>query len=202
MRPAVIICPMSHLPTAPAAPAARGPRTWWRGLAPRQRRALRTLLALAAIVVLVLGALLARFLSVENAERDDDIALVQAEARGDVAGMLDQLSGCRARPSCVAAVKADASNPRVRRAGAVKIVQLESKTAYALSGATGKTRLAWTVIGSPPVVQCVDVRRTGSFLSGVHVQLIGLSEPISGEATCSKRTQLEQEEEEATAVEQ
>jgi hypothetical protein len=189
-------------PTAAPAAGARGPREWWRGLPPRQRCVLRALLAVAVIVVLVVGALLARFLSAENAERDDDIALVQAEARGDVAGMLDRLSGCRASASCVAVVKADASNPRVRRTGAVKILQLESKTAYSLSGATGKTRLAWTVLGGLPVVQCVDVRRTGNFLSGIRVQLIGLSAPISGEGACSKRTQLEQQEEEAARLEQ
>jgi hypothetical protein len=188
--------------SAAAHVAARGPRAWWHGLPARTRRILRALFALALVVVLVVGALLARFLSVENAERDDDVALVQAEARGDVAGMLAQLAGCRASARCVAQVRADASDPRVRRAGAVKILQLESKTAYSLSGATGETRLAWTVLGDLPVVQCVDVRRTGSFLSGVHVQLIGLSAPISGEGICGKRTQLEAEEEEATRVEQ
>jgi hypothetical protein len=188
--------------TATGAAGASGPREWWRGLPPRQRRILRTLLAVGVVVVLVVGALLARFLSVENAERSDDAALVQAEARGDLAGMLAQLSGCRESPSCLATVRADASDPRVRRSGAVKILQLESPTAYSLSGATGKTRLAWTVIGTLPVVQCVDVRRTGNFLSGIHVQLIGIGAPISGEGTCSKPTELEQEEEEAARLEQ
>jgi hypothetical protein len=154
------------------------------------------------VLFLAISGLLARFFSVENVERDDDLALVQAEARGSVAGMLDALSGCRASPSCVAGVKADASDPRLRRAGVVKILQLESKTANSLFGATGKTRLAWTVIGKPPVVQCVDVRRTGSFFAGIDVQLIGLSAPIGNEGICSKRTQIEIEEEESTAVEQ
>jgi hypothetical protein len=182
--------------------AAPGPRAWWRGLPPRQRKVLRALFALCVIVVLAVGALLARFLSVENTERDADLALVQAEAKGDVAGMLDQLGDCRASPSCVASVKANASDSRLRRSGAVKILQLESPTAYSLSGATGKTRLAWTVIGAQPVVQCVDVRRTGNFLAGIHVHLIGLSAPISGEGKCTKETTLEQEEEEATKVEE
>jgi hypothetical protein len=189
-------------PTATGAAGASGPREWWRGLPPRQRRILRTLLAVAFVVVLVVGALLARFLSAENAERSDDAALVQAEARGDLAGMLAQLSGCRESPSCLATARADASDPRVRRAGAVKILQLESPTADSMSGATGKTRLAWTVIGTLPVVQCVDVRRTGNFLSGIHVQLIGISAPISGEGACSKPSKLEQEEEEAARLEQ
>ncbi len=158
--------------------------------------------ALAVVIVLAVGALLARFLSVENAERDAALALVQAEARGDVAGMLAQLSGCRASPSCVASVKADAADPRVHRTGAVKILQLESPTAYSLSAATGSTRLAWTVIGTLPVVQCVEVRRTGSFLAGIHVHLVGLSAPISGEGRCTKESTIEAEEEEATQVEE
>ncbi len=180
---------------------ARGPRTWWRGLAPRQRGLLRALLAAGVIVVLVVGSVLARFLSAENAERADELALIQAEARGDATGMLARLSGCRASPACVAAVKANVSNPRLRRAGAVKILQLESKTAYSLFGATGKTRLAWTVIGELPVVQCVEVRRTGNFLKGIDVTLLSLSVPIANEGTCTKPSRIETEEAEATAVE-
>ncbi len=99
-------------------------------------------------------------------------------------------------------MKADASNPRLHRAGSVKILQLESKTAYSLSGATGKTRVAWTVLGKLPVVQCVEVHRTGNVVSGIHVQLIGLSTPIDNEGICTKRTREEVEEEEATAAEQ
>jgi hypothetical protein len=170
--------------TATPADAARGPRAWWLRLAPRKRRLLRALLAVGAILVLLVSVLLARFLSVENAERDADLALVQAQARGDVAAMLDQISGCRASPSCVATVTANVGNPRLHRSGAVKLLSLKSPTAYSPAGAAGKTRLAWTVIGMLPVVQCVDVRRTGNFLTGVHVQLLGLSAPIPNEADC------------------
>jgi hypothetical protein len=153
------------------------------------------------ILVLVMGGVLARFLSAENAERNADLRLVQAEAKGNVAAMLDQLSGCRASPSCVASVRTNASNPRLRRRGPVKILQLESTTAGSLTGATGRTRLAWTVLGTLPVVQCVDVRRTGNFLTGIHVQLIGLSTPISGEGRCTKAKAIELEEEEAARIE-
>ena len=41
-----------------------------------------------------------------------DLALIQAQTRGDVNGMLDRLSGCREHPACVASVRANASNPR------------------------------------------------------------------------------------------
>jgi hypothetical protein len=151
-------------------------------------------------VVLLVGGVLARFLSVENAERADEVALVQAEVKGSLAGMLDQLSGCRESPSCMANARADASNLRLRRSGAVKVLQLESPTAYSLSGATGSTRLAWTVIGALPVVQCVEVRRTGNFLTGIHVHLLGIGAPIAGEGRCTKPSRFEREEEEEAKV--
>jgi hypothetical protein len=179
----------------PHAVGAGGPSEWWRGLAVRQRRALRALLGVCAIVVLVVGALLARFLSVENAERGDVVTLLQAEAKGSLAGMLAALDGCRESPSCVAGARADASSPHLRRAGAIKILQLESPTAYSLSGASGRTRVAWTVIGTLPVVQCVDVRRTGSFLAGIHVHLLAISAPIAGEGRCTRASRIEREEE-------
>jgi hypothetical protein len=141
-------------------------------------------LAIGVIIVLLVGALLGRFLSTENSERNDEVALIGAEARGDVAGMLALLSGCRQSPSCVALVRADAGNARLRRAGAIKILSLKSSTAYALSSSSGKTRVAWTVIGKLPVVQCVEVRRTGNFFSGITISLLSLSAPISGEADC------------------
>jgi hypothetical protein len=145
----------------------------------------RVLLIIVAVVVFVaISGLLARWLSVENAERDADLGLIEAQARGDVRGMLSRLQGCSAKPSCVAAVRANARNARLLRRGAVKILQLESNTAYSLTGATGETRLAWTVIGKLPVVQCVKVRRTGNVLSGVHVHLLALSAPIGNEAAC------------------
>ena len=66
----------------------------------------------------------------------------------------------------------------------MKILQLESHTAYSLTGATGNTRVAWTVIGTLPVVQCVRVRRSGNFLTGIKVTLVGLSAPIPNEGGC------------------
>jgi hypothetical protein len=98
--------------------------------------------------------------------------------------MLDKLAGCRRRQACVASVRHNAANPRTRRRGAVKILSLKSSTAYSLSGATGKTRLAWTVIGQLPVVQCIGVRRTGNALTGINIMLTSLSAPIPNEADC------------------
>ncbi len=98
--------------------------------------------------------------------------------------MIALLQGCSASPSCVATARANAANPRLRRAGAVKILDLSSATAYALDGASGQTRLAWTVIGDLPVVQCVGVRRSGTPLTGIRVTLLSLSAPIPNEGDC------------------
>ncbi len=150
----------------------------------RRRVRRRLLIALGVIVFLALSALLARFLTSDNLEREEDVALIEAEARGDAAGMIAKLSGCRENPSCVALQRKNASNPRMRRAGEVKVLSLTSATANSPTGATGKTRLAWTVLGQLPVVQCIEVKRSGNALTGVHVALLSLSAPINNEADC------------------
>lgn len=160
-------------------PDARTPRVWWREL-PRGRRI--ALLALAVVLFLAISVLLARYLSAENAERADILAVLQAQARGDAARELALLHGCRARPACAATVRASAAS--LKRPGAVKLLSIKSPTAGSLTAATGSTRVAWTVIGRLPVVQCVVVRRTGNALAGLHVALLSLSAPIGNEADC------------------
>jgi hypothetical protein len=105
--------------------------------------------------------------------------------------MLRNLSGCAQKPKCVAQVRANAANARLRRNGEVKILLINSDTSYAPFGATGASRVAWTVIGSLPVVQCVQVKRTGNFLTGIHVHLLSISAPIENEGVCHKRTAQE-----------
>jgi hypothetical protein len=136
------------------------------------------------VLFLVISALLARFLTTDNLEREQDVALIAAEAKGDAAGVIGKLDGCSADAACVAREKRNAADPRVRRTGAVKILSLTSATANSPTGATGKTRLAWTVLGKPPVVQCVDVRRSGNALTGVKVALLSLSRPIPNNGDC------------------
>jgi hypothetical protein len=149
----------------------------------RSSRASRiALIALGVVIFLVVSGLLARFLSVENIEREKVLAVLQAQAAGDAQGMLDRIAGCRESPACVAGVRANAA--RLRRPGSVKIIDLTSPTAYSLTGATGRTRVAWIVIGGLPVVQCVTVRRTGNALGGISVTLLALSAQIPGEAGC------------------
>jgi hypothetical protein len=152
------------------------------------------LITVGVILFLAISGVLTRFLSVENAEREADLALLKAQAAGNLAGTLAKLSGCSQTPSCLAAVKADTSDPRILRKGAVKIIELNSNTAYSLTGSTGKTRLAWTAIGKLPVVQCVLVKRTGNFLTGISVHLLTLSTPIANTTGCSPHPKNEEEE--------
>ncbi len=155
-----------------------------KGTVTRRRVRRVVLIALGVVLFLAISGELARFLTVENLERDDDLELIQAEARGDAAAMVAKLSGCADSSACVAAMRRLVSNPRLRRHGAVKILNLESPTAYSFNGATGRTRLAWTVIGTLPVVQCIEVHRSGNFISGINVSLVAISAPIANEGYC------------------
>jgi hypothetical protein len=146
------------------------------------RPARLTLLAAGVLAFLVLSALLARWLSVENVERDAILDVLRAQARGDGPGMLGRLPGCGAQPSCLAQTRTNAAT--LRRPGEVKILSTTSNTAYALNAATGLTRVAWNVPGRLPVVQCVRVRRSGDVLSGLSVSLLSISVPISNTGSC------------------
>lgn len=143
----------------------------------------RTKLLIATGVVLFLGVslLLARYLSTENRERDAVYALLRDQARGDARAVLRRLDGCDAR--CRAAVETNVR--RLARPGDVKILAYTSSTAYALGAASGPTRVAWTIVNRQlPVVQCVEVQRTGSVLTGRAINLRALSVPIDSQGSC------------------
>jgi hypothetical protein len=161
---------------ATQSPGPRAPGRWTR------KRIV--LIVLGVLLFLTISAGLARFLTTDNLEREKDVTLIEAEAKGDAASMIRQLHGCAANPACVTTQRENADNPRLRRAGEVKILAFNSATANSPAGATGRTRVAWTVLGKLPVVQCIDVRRTGNALSGVHVTLLALSKPIDNEGNC------------------
>jgi hypothetical protein len=164
------------------APATRRPRDWLREQRKLPRRRLVTVAAIGIVLFLGLSLLLARYLAVENTERDDVFAVLRAEAAGDVSGTIEHISGCVKHPGCVAQIRQNAAN--LRRSGPVKILSLTSHTAYALTSDTAPTRVAWTVIGRLPVVQCVSVKRTGNFLTGLSVVVLSVSKPISNEGDC------------------
>jgi hypothetical protein len=140
------------------------------------------LIAVAVLVFLAVSFELARWLSTESTERDKVHRLLEAEARGDAAAMLAQLHGCDSA-ACRATVERSAGT--LRRRGAVKIVNYDSATAYALGTATGETRVAWTSLEQGlVVVQCVTVRRGGSALAGRSVTLLRISAPIDRQGSC------------------
>jgi hypothetical protein len=134
------------------------------------------------LLLIVVGALLARYLAAENTERDDILTVLRAQARGEGTRELSLLDGCRSRPGCAVVVRASAA--RLKRPGEVKLLSIKSPTAGSLVAASGTTRVAWTVIGRLPVVQCVGVRRTGNALTGITISLFSLSAPIGNEANC------------------
>jgi beta-lactamase class A len=139
------------------------------------------LFAAGALAFLAVALLLARYLTTENRERDAVYALLRDQARGDAAAMLARLDGCQAR--CRAEVEANAR--RLARPGQVKILAYQSSTSYALGAAEGPTRVAWTIVDRQlPVVQCVQVQRTGNVLAGRGINLRRLSVPIDRLASC------------------
>jgi hypothetical protein len=139
------------------------------------------LVAVGVVVFLAISLLLARYLTVENRERDAVYGLLRDQARGDARAMLERLDGCDAR--CRANVEANAR--RLKRAGEVKILAYDSSTSYALGHAEGPTRVAWTIVNRQlPVVQCVQVERTGNVLTGTTINLRRLSVPIDRQGTC------------------
>jgi hypothetical protein len=145
----------------------------------RRRKVL--LAAVGVVVFLGISLLLARYLSTENTERDAVYALLRDQARGDAKAMLARLDACDA--GCRANVEADAR--KLARPGEVKILAYTSSTSYALGGAQGPTRVAWTIVNRQlPVVQCVQVQRTGNVLAGRGINLRRLSVPIDRQGSC------------------
>ena len=138
------------------------------------RRLKIALIGLGVVLFLVISGLLARFLSVENLERQDVLMLLQAEARGNATQMLAQLHKCTG--TCPSDVRYDAA--RLRGSGTVKILAYQSATAFAVSGKTGQTRVAWKLGTRLPDVQCVTLHRGGNPFSGITVTLQRISRPI------------------------
>jgi hypothetical protein len=128
------------------------------------------------LVVLAVGFLSARFLTIENRERDAIFTLLEREAAGDERGVLAALDGCDA--ACAAKVRAFL--PKVTGPGAVKIARLDSGTSYSLGTSTGTSRVVWVHgVDSRPIVQCVTVKRQGGPLTGRSVSLLALSAPLA-----------------------
>jgi hypothetical protein len=139
--------------------------------------------ALAALAFVAISVVLARWLGMENRERDAILDVLRAQARGDAPAVVRAIEGCGEDPRCRAQVARTVA--RVRRPGEVKILRLDSGTAYVLGSATGTTRVAWGVVDRGlPVVQCFVVHRGGNLLTGHSITLRRLSRPIGRESSC------------------
>jgi len=142
----------------------------------------RALIVIGVIAFLAVSFELARYLTAASAERDDVYALIKDQARGDAKAMLARRHDCDA--ACASTIATNAA--KLRRAGTPKILKYDSPTAYSLSTKTDRARVAWEVVDNDglPVVQCVTVTRSWSFISGASVTLRRLSAPIGNEAGC------------------
>jgi hypothetical protein len=138
-------------------------------------------IAFAVFVFAGLSVLLARGLTGSGTERAKVLDLLRAQARGDAAAVLAQLPACRAQPACALSTRERVA--RSRTDGQVQILMYAPSTRLALTRHIGTARVAWRAGTHLPVVQCVRVRRDGP-LSGGGVELLSISAPIAGEASC------------------
>jgi hypothetical protein len=146
-----------------------------------RRPAVLIVAGFGVFVFLGLSFLLARGLTGSSAERGKVLEVLEAQASGDAAAVLERLPACRAEPACVRLTRA-----RVReleRPGDVQILNYQPSTRLSLTRRTGTGRVAWRAGEGMPVVQCVRVRREGP-LTGGGVQLLALSDPIGLESSC------------------
>jgi hypothetical protein len=149
------------------------------------RRLYLGLIALGILLFLAISALLARAFSVDGAERAAITSLVQAEARGDQAGVVSTITGCAASNACRARLVATVAP--LRRPGHVTIIQIQASAGFSLTGTLGTARVAWSAGSSLPIVQCVRVRRAGNAISGLHVELLAITPRIASDSDCPSR---------------
>jgi hypothetical protein len=149
----------------------------------RLSRPARISIVLAIVIVfLAISFVLARVLGASGAERSAVTHLIQAEARGDAAQVVHRIDGCADSRPCRTSAGANAR--RLRRTGEVQVLAYSPSTGFGIANTRGRARIAWRVAGKAPVVQCVDVRRAGNPITGLRVELLGLSAPIRSDAPC------------------
>lgn len=141
------------------------------------------LIVIGVFVFLAISVLLARALSATGAERSAVLTLLRAQARGEDDRVLSRLPACAAEPACAASSRE--RTRRLRRPGKVRLLRFEPSVGLTLTRQSGIARVAWSAGGGRPVVQCVRVRREGP-LTGGGVELLSISEPIDGQASCGR----------------
>jgi hypothetical protein len=148
------------------------------------RRPLRILLlALAIVAFLAISLGLTRILSANSSERARIVELLDAQARGDAAGMIARLHGCATDAACRSGAQANAA--RLRSPGKVLIARLDPSTSFSFGGTRGTARVVWKTPSRITVVQCIEVDRGGDVLHGLTVELLSLSHPIGHQSSCT-----------------
>ena len=140
------------------------------------------LLAAAVAVFVVLSLVIARVLTIGNAERDAVYRLVRAEAAGDQAAVLSRVHGCAGNAACVARVRRTIA--RVQSPGTAKLLRFDGPGGIAVTGRSGSARVAWKVGAALPVVQCVRLRTTGDPVGGYTVRITRVDEPTALDEPC------------------
>ena len=140
------------------------------------------LIVVAAAAFVVVSILVARVLTVGNAERDAVYRLVRAEAAGDQAAVLRRVRGCAGEAACVARVRRTIA--RVQHPGSAKLLRFDGPGGIGLAGRSGAARVAWKVGTALPVVQCVHLRTTGNPVGGYTVRITSFGEPTALDEPC------------------
>lgn len=141
------------------------------------RPARLALLLAAGALFLVVSLGVARALATSSDERAAAVALLRAQARGDLEEVRDRL-GCPPAGRCAALGRT------VRRAGGFEVLRVDAPTRLALGSRTAVLRIAWRAGGGAPTIQCVTVRRDGSLLKGFEVEARSLGPPLPLEGSC------------------
>ena len=139
---------------------------------------------LGVALFLFISLILARVFSADGAERTAITLLIRDEATDNPAGMASRIRNCSRSAACRARMAHDAST--LKRAGDVLVLQLLPSAGFSLTSTIGTARVAWKTPDSLPVVQCVRVRRAGSALSGITIELLKLSARINSGADCPR----------------
>ena len=146
-----------------------------------RRVTLITAIAFGTFVFLGISFLVARALTGSGAERNRVLELVRAQARGDADAVLEKLPACAAEPACARVTRERVAE--LRRPGEVELLNYRPSVQVTMTRRSGTGRVAWRAGRSLPVVQCVKARREGP-LTGGGVELLAISKPIAGDASC------------------
>jgi hypothetical protein len=146
-----------------------------------RRVTLITVIVFGAFVFLGISFLLARALTGPGAERSKVLDVLRAQARGDGDAVLKQLPACAREPACARVTRERVA--QLKRPGKIQILSYQPSVRVTMTRRTGTGRVAWRAGTSRPVVQCVQAQREGP-LTGGGVELLAISKPIAGEASC------------------